>query len=102
MSDWPVLLDLWVAALLLIGAGFALVGSLGLVRLETFMQRLHAPTKATTLGVGSLLMAVFSASAWDTGGLSLRELLLALLVFWTAPLAAQQLARAWLRRHGPD
>ena len=41
-----------------VGAGFTLVGSLGLVRLRDFYSRLHGPTKATTLGVGSLLIAL--------------------------------------------
>ena len=33
------------------------VGSLGLIRLPDFYTRLHAPTKATTLGIGSVLIA---------------------------------------------
>ena len=43
-------LEWLVAALLVGGAGFALVGSIGLLRLGDFYRRLHGPTKATTLG----------------------------------------------------
>ena len=43
--------------LLVAGATFTFIGSLGLVRLEDFYTRLHGPTKATTLGVGCLLVA---------------------------------------------
>ena len=47
------MLELLLSVLILIGAGFTLIGSLGLLRLRDFYSRLHAPTKATTLGVGS-------------------------------------------------
>ena len=49
--------DIAIVVLLLLGAGFALIGSWGLVRLPTTMERLHGPTKATTLGLGALLLA---------------------------------------------
>ena len=59
-----------VAALLsallrrLLGAALALIGSLGLLRLPTFYERVHAPTMGTTLGTGFILIAsmlLFSA-----------------------------------------
>ena len=48
-----------IALTLLLAAGcfFILVGSLGLVKLSDFFKRLHAPTKASTLGVGCVLLA---------------------------------------------
>ena len=46
-----------VSALVVLGALFVLLGSVGLARLPDFLMRLHAPTKATTLGVGALLLA---------------------------------------------
>ena len=49
--------DWLVAFLLLAGATFALIGSLGLAKLGDFYRRLHGPTKATTLGVGAVLVA---------------------------------------------
>ena len=49
--------ELAVAVLLLVGSFFTLVGSIGLVRLPDFFMRLHGPTKATTLGVGGVLLA---------------------------------------------
>ena len=49
--------ELLVATLILIGAFFLLVGAFGLAKLPDLMRRLHAPTKATTLGVGSMLIA---------------------------------------------
>ena len=38
--------------LVLAGAAFTFIGSLGLVRFRDFYTRLHGPTKATTLAVG--------------------------------------------------
>ena len=49
--------ELLVSALILIGTFFILVGSIGLAKLGDMMRRLHAPTKATTLGIGAMLIA---------------------------------------------
>lgn len=56
-----------IAALIVVGGAFALTGSWGLVRLPTLMERLHGPTKATTLGLGGLLVA--SVVEWNRYGL---------------------------------
>ena len=48
--------EVLVSILLLAGALFTLIGSIGLVRLPDVLMRLHGPTKATTLGVGSTLL----------------------------------------------
>lgn len=97
MNHWPLWLDLAVALLLLTGAFFALIGSVALVRLPTFVQRLHGPTKASTLGLGSVALALALVNIVD-GTAPLRELLLLGFLFFSAPLAAQQLAQAWLRQ----
>jgi multicomponent K+:H+ antiporter subunit G len=90
------MLDLLLAILILTGALFTLVGSLGLARLPDFYTRLHAPTKATTLGVGSLLIAsaVYFSSRGE--GVSLHEVLVTLFLFITAPVSAHLLSRAAL------
>lgn len=86
--------EIALAVLLLVGSGFVLVGSLGLVKLSDFFKRLHGPTKASTLGVGCILIAsiVFHASLGD--GLGLREGLVTLFLFITAPVSAHLMARA--------
>lgn len=85
--------ELLAASLLVIGGLFAVIGSWGLLRLKDPMQRLHAPTKASTIGVGSALFA----SAFDLwqleGRLTAQEILVALFLFVTAPLAALMMAR---------
>jgi multicomponent K+:H+ antiporter subunit G len=84
-----------VCAMLLLGGGFALVGSWGMAKLGDFYMRLHGPTKASTLGVGGVLLA---AMLWQLalGQPSLRELLITLFLFMTAPVSAHLMAKAAL------
>ncbi len=89
------MLEIFTSVLLLIGAFFTLVGSIGLVRLPEFFMRLHAPTKASTLGVGGILLASMSYAFKD--GLLIHELIITLFVFVTAPVSAQLLSQAALR-----
>lgn len=84
-----------VSFFLLVGAFFLLVGSFGLVRLPDFFMRLHSPTKASTLGVGGVLIASM-LWFWGHGTLSLHEVLITLFVFVTAPVSANVLAKAAL------
>ncbi len=88
-------LELLVCALLLAGAGFALVGSWGLLKLSDFFKRLHGPTKASTLGVGGVLLASMLWQAMQ-GAPSVRELLVTLFIFMTAPVSAHLMAKAAL------
>ena len=90
------MLEIFLSLLILIGAGFTLVGSLGLLRLRDFYSRLHAPTKATTLGVGSLLIASAVFFSHQDEGLSLHEVLVTLFLFITAPVGAHLMAKAAL------
>ncbi len=87
-----------IAALLLLGGAFLLVGSIGLARMPDFFTRLHAPTKATTLGVGAIVIASMLYHSLLGDGLSLRELAISLFLFITAPLVGHLLAKAELRR----
>lgn len=91
-------LELLVSLLLVAAGGFALVGAIGLVRLRDFYMRLHAPTKASTLGLGGLLIASMLHFGWGGGRLVIHELLVTLFVFMTAPISAHLLVRAALGR----
>ena len=59
-----ILAEAVAAALIVLGAFFLFVGSFGLARLPDTMRRLHAPTKATTLGIGCTLIA---SMVWFAG-----------------------------------
>jgi multicomponent K+:H+ antiporter subunit G len=91
-----LLAELLIAALALSGAAFTLIGSWGLAKLGDFAKRLHGPTKATTLGVGCVLIA---SMLWFglTGTPSLHELLITAFLFFTAPVSAHLLIKAAMR-----
>lgn len=95
MSALLPLLDLVLAALVVVGALFALIGSWGLARLSSFLLRLHAPTKVSTLGVGCVLLASIGYFTL-VGEFRPHELLITLFVFITAPVAAHLLVKAAL------
>lgn len=87
-----------VSILLLIGAVFVLVGSIGLARLPDLFARLHGPSKATTLGLGGIVLASMLHQSTVGGALSLRELAIALFLFITAPVVGHLVAKAALGR----
>ncbi|MFM7848945.1 MAG: Na+/H+ antiporter subunit G [Rubrivivax sp.] len=97
LEQLPAVWQAVIIVLLLVGGLFALVGAIGLVRFRDFYMRLHAPTKATTLGVGGVLLAAMAAGAAQ-GRFSVAELLIALFIFVTAPVSANLLAQAALHR----
>ncbi len=92
------MVEIVTALLLLLGAGFALIGSIGLARFPDVFTRLHGPTKATTLGVGGVLLAtiLYLASQGEVG--VIRELLITVFLFLTAPVSAHLIAKAALHR----
>ncbi|MBE7373651.1 Na+/H+ antiporter subunit G [Pseudomonas lopnurensis] len=97
----PFWIELLVSVFLVLGSVFALIGAIGLYRLPDFYTRLHGPTKATTLGVGGIVIAsmIFFSSRND--GLSLHELLITLFLFITAPVSAHMLAKAAMQQKLP-
>ncbi len=88
-----------VSFLIVTGAVFLFVGSFGLAKLPDTMRRLHGPTKATTLGVGALLIASMVYFAVFQGMLTAHELMITLFLFLTAPVTANMVAKAHIFRH---
>ena len=84
-----------IGAMLVLGGVFSLVGAVGMLRFPDFFMRLHAPTKASTLGVGGVLLASMLVS-WARGEPGLHELLITLFIFITAPVSANLMAKAAL------
>ncbi len=93
-----VITEFTVSALILLGAVFALLGSVGLARLPDFFTRLHGPTKATTLGVGAMALASAIYFSATQPGISLHEIAVMVFLFITAPVTAHLLAKAALHR----
>lgn len=101
LAQWPLWLQGLAVALLVVGGVFVLVGAIGFWRFPDFYMRLHAPTKASTLGVGGMLLASMLLSAWR-GDPWLHALLVTLFVFVTAPVSANLLAKAALHLRVPS
>ncbi|MHB1373034.1 MAG: Na+/H+ antiporter subunit G [Thauera sp.] len=93
------ILELLVSLLIVLGGLFALVGSIGMVKLPDLLTRLHAPTKATTLGVGGALAASMLYFAAFESDLSIHEILITAFLFLTAPISAHFIAKAHLHEH---
>jgi multicomponent K+:H+ antiporter subunit G len=95
-----MVLEAVVSMMVLIGASFVLIGSIGLVRLPDLFSRLHGPSKATTVGLGGIVLASILHQSTTGGWLSLRELAIALFLFITAPVVGHLIAKAAIRRKG--
>ena len=88
-----------IAGFLIVSGIFGFVGSFGLLKLNDPMSRLHAPTKATTLGVGGVLLASMVHGIAVEGNLSLHEVMITLFLFLTAPVTALFIAKVHIHRH---
>ena len=88
----------WAAVLtatfLLTGAAVALIGSLGLLRLGSFYERVHAPTLGTTLGTAFVALASIVYFSVLQSRPVLHEILIVALVVVTTPVALTVLVGA--------
>jgi multicomponent Na+:H+ antiporter subunit G len=86
------MIEIISGVLLLIGAFFMLVAAIGILRMPDLLTRMHASSKAGTLGAGLILVAV----AVDYGdlGVTARALVAIVFLVLTAPVGAHVIARA--------
>lgn len=87
-----------VAVLVLSGALFAFIGSLGLLRLKNFYQRVHAPTLGTTLGTFLMLAGSIICFSVLQGRPVFHEILIGVFLTVTTPITLMLLVRAALYR----
>jgi len=90
MTEAP--LDILAGVLVLIGAVFVFAAAVGIVRMPDVYVRMHAATKAGTLGSGLILVAV--AVIAEDSGIVLRALAAVVFLIATTPVAAHLLGRA--------
>jgi multicomponent K+:H+ antiporter subunit G len=95
-------LPAWAAYLtafcVFMGAFLTLTGSVGLLRLKSFYERLHAPTLGSTLGTGFILVASMICFSVLRQRLSVHEILIAVFLTVTTPVGFMLLGRAALYR----
>ena len=97
-AEVPAWAAMITAILLVAGAAVTLIGALGLLRLRTFYERVHAPTLGTTMGTAFIVLAsiIYFAAAGTRP--ALHELLILLFVTITTPVTLMILVRAALLR----
>ncbi len=87
-----------VAVLLVLGGLITLIGTLGLLRLQSFYQRIHGPAISITLGAGCILVASMVLFTVTQSRLVIHELLISVFVLMTAPVVAMLIMRAAVYR----
>ena len=95
MSTYPPLLSVRgvvVAVLLVVGTVFLSVGTLGLLRLPNVYNRMHATSKATTLGAASVALATWVV--FGPGADGLKGLVTVVFLFVTAPTGSHMISRS--------
>jgi multicomponent K+:H+ antiporter subunit G len=90
----PPIVAALVALLVLLGAALALIGSIGLLRLRPFYQRVHPPTLGTTLGLGSILVASMVLFSALESRAVIHEIVIAVFMVFTTPVTYMLLVRA--------
>ena len=103
--DLPLWAQILVAALVFSGALIALMGSLGLLRLESYFERVHAPSIIATMGCWLIMHATWIYFSVSGQGFVMHSVLIAIFVAVTVPITTIFLMRAALfrsRRSGED
>ena len=88
--------DIIISFFLVSGGFLTFLGSLGIVKLPDFYTRLHGPAKNTTLGMGGILLASILFFSLTQEGVTVRDLLITLFLFMTAPISAHLMAKSGL------
>ena len=92
--SWLVDAASW--ACLLVGGFFCLVGAIGLVRMPDFYTRMHAASVTDTLGAGLVLLGLMLQAGLTL--VTVKLLMVGLLLFFSAPVAAHALTKAAMMR----
>ena len=102
MTGLPAWAALLTALLVVLGAGLALTGSLGLLRLGSFYERVHAPTLGATLGTGCIVVASILCFSVLQSGPVLHALLIGAFSTVTTPVSLIVLIAAARQRDRLD
>lgn len=98
LAALPPWAALAIGALVLAGALLACIGCVGLLRLDNFYERVHAPTLGTTLGMALVVAGAIVYFSLQQGRPAVHLILLAAGVSVTTPIGLMLLVRAALAR----
>lgn len=91
--------DVAIAWFVVLGAVFIAIAAVGIVRMPDLYSRLHVASKAPTLGLACLALAL--VLHFEDSSLWFRAAALGLLLFVTAPISAHLIARAGYKTGTP-
>ncbi|MDR2332559.1 cation:proton antiporter [Diaphorobacter ruginosibacter] len=94
----PLWLDIFISAVVVLGALVALIGSSGLLRLKTYFERVHAPSIIATLATWCVMHATVIYFSVQEQKLAIHALLIAIFIAVTVPVTTIFLMRAALFR----
>jgi multicomponent K+:H+ antiporter subunit G len=98
VADLPLWVVIAVSVFLVLGSSLTLLGAIGLLRLPTFYERIHAPTLGTSWGLGAIMSASILYFSIVGSRAVLHEILIGIFVTLTTPITLILLARAALHR----
>ncbi|MDS9468304.1 monovalent cation/H(+) antiporter subunit G [Paracoccus sp. MBLB3053] len=98
LNNLSPIIAILVAVLVVLGSSLALLGSLGLVRLRSFYQRLHAPTLSYSYGALLIIIGSMMMFSLLEERLVVHELVIGIFMLITTPISLLMLGRAGLRR----
>ena len=98
LNDLPPWMAIVIAVFLIIGSTLALLGSVGLVRLRSYYQRLHAPTLGYSGGTALIILASMLMFSLLEGRPVIHEIVIGVFIMITSPITLLMLGRAALRR----
>ena len=96
--DLPLWAQILVAALVFGGALIALLGSMGLWRLKSYFERVHAPSIIATMGCWLIMHATWIYFSVSGQGFVMHSVLIAIFIAVTVPITTIFLMRAALFR----
>ncbi|WP_455477845.1 monovalent cation/H(+) antiporter subunit G [Bartonella sp. B10] len=98
-DDVSLVVAIVITVFLIVGSGLTLIGTIGLVRLSNFYERLHMPSMSASWGAGSVLIASFLYSIFVDHRFIFHEILMMLFLLVTAPVASILLSQAAAYRY---
>ena len=96
--DLPLWAAILVGILVIAGALVALIGSIGLIRMRSFYERVHPPTLGSSMGVALIALASIICFSVLRTRPSVHEVLIVIFVTLTTPVTFMLLGRAALYR----
>jgi multicomponent Na+:H+ antiporter subunit G len=86
------MIEILSGVFLLLGSLFILLSAVGIIKMPDLYTRMSATTKASTLGIGLVLIG--TSFFWGNIGIVVRSLAIIVFLLLTAPVAAHIIGRA--------